>query len=69
MYFGCVCFRDELGFLNCYDSCMCVVNKQVELLEFVLIPFILTCNMMILISLLLLGCVVSVVLWSSLVCL
>ena len=26
---------DELGFLNSYDSCMCVVNKQFELLEFV----------------------------------
>ena len=32
MYFGCVCFR---GFLNCYDICMCVVNKPFELLEFV----------------------------------
>ena len=35
MYFGCVCFRDELGFLNCDDICMCVVDKQFELLEFV----------------------------------
>ena len=35
MYFGWVCFRDELGFLYCDDICMCVVNKQVELLEFV----------------------------------
>ena len=34
-YFGCVCFRGELGFLNCDDICMCVVNKQFELLEFV----------------------------------
>ena len=25
----------ELGFLNCDDVCMCVVNKQFELLEFV----------------------------------
>ena len=25
----------ELGFLNCADICMCVVNKQFELLEFV----------------------------------
>ena len=25
----------ELGFLNCNHICMCVVNKQVELLEFV----------------------------------
>ena len=35
MYFGCVCFRGELGFLNCDDICMCVVNTQFELLEFV----------------------------------
>ena len=28
MYFGCVCFRDD-------DICMCVVNKQFKLLEFV----------------------------------
>ena len=33
----CICFgfRGELGFLNCDDVCMCVVNKQFELLEFV----------------------------------
>ena len=31
----CFGFRDELGFLNCDDVCMCVVNKQFELLEFV----------------------------------
>ena len=35
MYFGCFGFRGGLGFLNCYDICMCVVNKQFELLEFV----------------------------------
>ena len=35
MYFGCVCLKGELGFLNCDDICMCVVNKQLELLEFV----------------------------------
>ena len=35
MYFGCFGFRGELGFLNCHDVCMCVVNKQFELLEFV----------------------------------
>ena len=28
MYFGCGCFRGELGFLNCVDICMCVVDKQ-----------------------------------------
>ena len=35
MYFGCFCFRGELGFLNCDDGCLCVGNKQFELLEFV----------------------------------
>ena len=35
MYFGCVCFRGELGFLTCDDIFMCVMNKQCELLEFV----------------------------------
>ena len=35
MYVGCVCFRGELGFLNCHVIYMCVVNKQFELLEFV----------------------------------
>ena len=37
MYFGCVSFRGEFGFLNCDDISMCVVNKQVELLEFVFV--------------------------------
>ena len=35
MYFRCVYFRDELGFLNCDDIYMYVVNKQLELLLFV----------------------------------
>ena len=35
VYFGCFDFRGELGFLNCDDVCMCVVNSQLELLEFV----------------------------------
>ena len=35
MYFWCFGFRGELGFLNCDDVCMCVMNKQFELLEFV----------------------------------
>ena len=35
MYFGCFDFRGEFGFLNCNDNCMCVVNKQFELLVFV----------------------------------
>ena len=71
MYFGCFYFRGELSFMNCDVICICVVNKQFELLEFGLIPFMLTCSMRYL-SLLLLGLcasVVSVVIWSSLVCL
>ena len=32
MYFVCFCFRSELGFLNCDDICMWVVNKQFQLL-------------------------------------
>ena len=28
-------YRGELGSLNCDDVCMCVVNKQFELLVFV----------------------------------
>ena len=39
MYFGCFCFTGELGFLNCNDIYMCVVNKQFELLEFVFDSF------------------------------
>ena len=35
MYFVCFDFRGEHGFLNCDDICMCVMNKQFELLEFV----------------------------------
>ena len=35
MYFWSVCFWGELGFLNCNDIRMCVVNKQFELLKFV----------------------------------
>ena len=67
MYFVCVCLRGELGFLNCDDIYMRVVNKPFELF---LIPFMLTCSMMRFISLLPLGlCVVSVIMWSSLVCL
>ena len=31
----CVCYKGELGFLNCDDIGLCVVNKQFELLEFV----------------------------------
>ena len=66
MYFGCLDFSGELGFLNCDDICMCVVHKQFELLEFVLGPFMLTCSMIRFLSISLLGpcaCVVFVVLW------
>ena len=35
MYFWCFGFRGELCFLNCDDVCMCIVNKQFELFEFV----------------------------------
>ena len=35
MYFFSVCFKRELAFLNFDDICMCVVNKQFELLKFV----------------------------------
>ena len=72
MYFVSICFRFELGLLNCDDICMCVVNKQFGLLELVFIPFMLTCGMMRFLSLLLLGicaCGVSVVMRLSLVCL
>ena len=55
MYFWSVCFRDELGSMNCDDICMCIVNKQVVLLEIVLIPFMLTCSIARLFSILLLG--------------
>ena len=67
MCFGCFVFRGELGFLNCDDVCMCLSSSSLFL-----IPFMLTCSMMRFLSLLLLGmcpCVVSVVMWSSLVCL
>ena len=58
MYFGCFCFRGELGFLNCDDIGMCVVNKQFKLLGLFLIPFMLTFNMMRFLSLLRLGVLV-----------
>ena len=66
MYFWCFGFRGELGFLNCDDVCMCVVNKQFELLKFVSESVYVDLQMMRFLSLLLLGlcvCVVLVVLW------
>ena len=35
MYFRCLDFRGRIGFLNCDDICMCVLNNQFEHLEFV----------------------------------
>ena len=72
MYFGFVCFRGELGFLNCDDVCMCVVIKQFELLEFVLdyVDVDLQYDEISLISTAgLCPWGVSVVMWSTLVCL
>ena len=72
MYFGCICFRGELGFMNCDDICMCVVNKQFELLEFVYDSVYVDLQYDEMLSLLLLGLcphVVSLDMWSSLVCL
>ena len=66
MYFGCVCIRGELCFLNRDDICMRFVNKQFELLEFVF-DFIYVDLQYDEISLTF--TVVSVVMWSSLVCL
>ena len=73
LYFWCVCFTGELGFLNCDDICMSVLNKQFELLEFVFYSVYveLQCDEISLtfnagsVSL----CCVFVVMWSSLVCL
>ena len=35
MYLGCICLRGELGFLNCYNIGMYVMEKQFKLLDFV----------------------------------
>ena len=35
MYFECVYLWGELGYMNCDDICMCVMNKQFELPEFI----------------------------------
>ena len=57
--------RGELGFLNFDDICMCVVNKQYELPDFVLIPSMFTCSMMRFIPLHCWICVLVWYLWSS----
>ena len=68
MYFVCVCFKGDLGFLNCCD--ICVVNKQFERLEFVF-DFVYVNLQYDGISLTftagLCPCVVSVVMWSTVV--
>ena len=77
-----VFFRGWLGILNCDDICMCVVNKLFELLEFVFgsvyvdlqyddISLTSTAGSVCLCCVLVLCFtrVVSVVMWSSLVCL
>ena len=72
LYFGNVFFRCELCFLNCDDICMCVVNKQFELLEFVFNSIYVDLKYNEIIPVLLLDlcvCVVCAVMCSSLVCL
>ena len=57
--FGRFYFWGELGFLNCDDICMCVVNNQFEL---VLIPCMLICKIIRFLSFILLvlcACMVS----------
>ena len=68
MYFGCICFMGELRFLNCDDICMRVVNKQFELLEFIFNSVYVDLQYD-KISLTVVSCVVSVVMWLYLVCL
>ena len=52
-------FRADLGFHNCDDICMCVVNKQLSSSRLFLIPFMLTWSIMRFILLLLMcACVV-----------
>ena len=68
MYFGCFDFTGELGFLNRDAICMCVVNEQFELIEFVFESVYVDLQYMKFLSLLLLGlcaCVVFVVLGLS----
>ena len=69
MYFRCVCFRDELVFLNCDDVGICVVNKQSELLEYIfdsVYDYLQYDEISVTYGWV---CVVSVGMWSSLVCL
>ena len=65
-------YLDHLKLCVLMVECMSVVvNNQFELREIVLIPFMLICSMMRVLSFLLLGlcvCVMSVVVWALLVC-
>ena len=70
MYFWYVCFRGELGFLNC--DVICIRISSLSSSNLFLTPFMLTCSMMRFFSLsrlCLCPCVVFVVMWSSMVCL
>ena len=74
MYFGWFGFWGELGFLNCDDVCMCVVNNQFGLLEFVFDSVYVDLQYDEISHTFTAGsvsfpCVVPVVMWSSLVCL
>ena len=72
MYFGCICFKGELDFLNCDDIGMCVVNKQFGLLAFVFDSVYIGLQYDFISLTFTTGsypCVVYVVMWSSLVCL
>ena len=53
MYFGSICFRGELGFMNCDDICMCIIRLSFSSLF--LIPFMLACSIIRFISILLRG--------------
>ena len=64
MYVVIFCFRGEHGFLKCVDICMCVVNKQFELLEF---PFKSVYVYLNEILSDMRACVVCVIMWWSLV--
>ena len=72
MYFWSVCFGDELVSMNCDDICMCIVNKQVVLLEIVFDSVYVDLQYSEIVLNLSVGsvcCVVYLVVLSSLVCL
>ena len=69
MYFLCVCFRGELGFLNCDDIGKCVVNKQFQLVFYSFYVHLQYDEITVTFTTWVCSCVVSVVMWSSLVCL